>query len=103
MDAVNPSTMDKAEHVLAGTPGVLAVNRLRMRWVGHQLHAETDVVVDNALTVIEAHAIAVDAEHRLLHEVPPSLPLSRFFRRCRIGVRADRLRREELLTVKEER
>jgi cation diffusion facilitator family transporter len=70
MDAVDPSTVDRAEQVLAGTSGVLGVNRLRMRWVGHQLHAETDVVVDSALTVLDAHAIAVDAEHRLLHAVP---------------------------------
>ena len=70
MDAVDPSTVDKAEEVLAGTSGVLGVNRLRMRWVGHQLHAETDVVVDSDLTVLDAHAIAVDAEHRLLHAVP---------------------------------
>jgi cation diffusion facilitator family transporter len=70
MDAVDPSTVDNAEHVIAGTPGVLGVNRLRMRWVGHQLHAETDVVVDSTLTVLDAHAIAVDAEHRLLHAVP---------------------------------
>ena len=70
MDAVDPSTVDEAERVLAGTPGVLGVNRLRMRWVGHQLHAETDVVVDDTLTLVDAHAIAVDAEHRLLHAVP---------------------------------
>jgi cation diffusion facilitator family transporter len=70
MDAVDPSTVDRAEAVIAATPGVRGVNRLRMRWVGHQLHAETDVLVDNTLTVVEAHAIAVDAEHRLLHEVP---------------------------------
>jgi cation diffusion facilitator family transporter len=70
MDAVDPSTVDRAEEVLAATPGVLGVNRIRMRWVGHRLHAETDVVVDDSLTVVEAHAIAVEAEHRLLHAVP---------------------------------
>lgn len=70
MDAVDPSTVDAAERSLAGTPGVHGVNRIRMRWVGHRLHVETDVTVDAALTVAAAHAIAVDAEHRLLHDVP---------------------------------
>lgn len=70
MDAVDPAVVDAAERVLADTPGVLGVNRLRMRWIGHQLHAETDVMVDDALTVLDAHRIAVDAEHRLLHAVP---------------------------------
>jgi cation diffusion facilitator family transporter len=70
MDAVDPDLVDAAERVLTGTPGVLGVARLRLRWLGHRLHAETDVVVDRELTVVEAHAIAVDAEHRLLHAVP---------------------------------
>ncbi|MFG2042878.1 cation diffusion facilitator family transporter [Dactylosporangium sp. NPDC048998] len=70
MDAVDPVLVTKAEQTLAGTPGVLGVAALRMRWIGHRLHAETDLLVSDALTVVQAHAIAVDAEHRLLHAVP---------------------------------
>lgn len=70
MDAVDPAMVDRAEAALAATPGVAAVGGLRLRWVGHQLHAETDIAVDPALTVSEAHVIAVDAEHRLIHAVP---------------------------------
>ena len=70
MDAVDPDLVTAAGHALAGTPGVLAVGALRMRWIGHRLHAETDVVVSPTLSVVDAHAIAVEAEHRLLHAVP---------------------------------
>jgi cation diffusion facilitator family transporter len=70
MDAVDPALVDRAEQTLAGTPGVRGVTALRMRWIGHRLHAETDLLVAQTLTVVEAHAIAVDAEHRLLHAVP---------------------------------
>jgi cation diffusion facilitator family transporter len=70
MDAVDPAIVDEADRVLAGTPGVLGVGSVRVRWIGHRLHAETDIVVRPTLTVVEAHAIAVDAEHRLLHAVP---------------------------------
>jgi cation diffusion facilitator family transporter len=70
MDAVDPHLVTAAEQALADTPGVLGVPALRMRWIGHRLHAETDLVVPGTLTVVEAHAIAVDAEHRLLHAVP---------------------------------
>jgi len=70
MDAVDPALVDRAEGVLAGTPGVLSVGALRMRWIGHQLHAETDLVVGAELSLAAAHAIAVEAEHRLLHAVP---------------------------------
>ncbi|GAA4219399.1 cation diffusion facilitator family transporter [Actinocatenispora rupis] len=70
MDAVDPALVDTAEHALATTPGVRRVGMLRLRWIGHTLHAETDLSVDATLSVLDAHAIAVDAEHRLLHAVP---------------------------------
>jgi divalent metal cation (Fe/Co/Zn/Cd) transporter len=41
-----------------------------MRWIGHTLRAEAEVVVDPHRTVVEAHAVAVGAEHALIHAVP---------------------------------
>lgn len=70
LDAVDPTMVEQAETALQSTPGVRGIGALRMRWVGHQLHAETDLVVDPHLSVVDAHAIAVDAEHHLLHSVP---------------------------------
>ncbi|HEU5128205.1 MAG TPA: cation diffusion facilitator family transporter [Glycomyces sp.] len=70
MDAVDPGLVDRAEAALRQTPGVRSVGAVRMRWIGHRLHAEADLAVDAGLSVVEAHAIAVDAEHRLIHAVP---------------------------------
>jgi cation diffusion facilitator family transporter len=70
MDAVDPSTVDAVEATLRGTPGVLDVGSVRLRWIGHKLRAECDIVVDDQLSIVEAHAIAVAAEHRLIHDVP---------------------------------
>lgn len=70
MDAVDPALVDRAEAALAGTEGVERVGALRLRWIGHRLHAEADLDVDAGLSVLEAHGIAVDAEHRLIHAVP---------------------------------
>lgn len=70
MDAVDPALVDRAEAALSATPGVLGVGDVRLRWVGHRLRAECDVVVDAASTVVRAHRIAVDAEHSLLHALP---------------------------------
>jgi cation diffusion facilitator family transporter len=70
MDAVDPALVDAAHAALAAVPGVLAVASVRLRWIGHQLRAEVDVVVTPELTVVEAHAIAVEAEHTLFHAVP---------------------------------
>lgn len=70
MDAVDPTLLDTVEATLRDTPGVLDIGSVRLRWIGHSLRAECEIVVDHALPVIDAHAIAVDAEHRLLHDVP---------------------------------
>jgi len=70
MDAVDPELVDTAEASLRATPGVQGVDGLRLRWIGHRVRAETGIVVDSRLGIVEAHAIAHIAQHRLLHEVP---------------------------------
>lgn len=70
LDAVDPALVDRAERALREVEGVQAVGELRLRWIGHRLRAEVAVVVDGEVTVRQAHAIAVDAEHALLHAVP---------------------------------
>jgi cation diffusion facilitator family transporter len=70
MDAVDPSIVDTVEATLRSTPGVKSVGSVRLRWIGHKLRAECEIGVDAALTIVAAHAIAVDAEHRLIHGLP---------------------------------
>jgi cation diffusion facilitator family transporter len=70
MDAVDPALVDQAEAVLRGTVGVLDVGQVRLRWIGHQLHAECEVIVDGAASAVAAHKVAVDAEHALIHAIP---------------------------------
>ncbi|MDT7846589.1 cation diffusion facilitator family transporter [Streptomyces justiciae] len=70
MDAVDPGLVDRAERALLEVEGVRGVGELRLRWIGHRLRAEVAVVVDGDATVRQAHGIAVDAEHALLHAVP---------------------------------
>jgi cation diffusion facilitator family transporter len=70
MDAVDPALVDQVEQTLRATPGVLGVGQVRLRWIGHQLRAECEVIVDAGASAIQAHQVAVDAEHRLLHALP---------------------------------
>ncbi|MEV7889723.1 cation diffusion facilitator family transporter [Streptomyces sp. NPDC002817] len=70
MDAVDPALVDRAEHALREVEGVREVGELRLRWIGHRLRAEVAVVVDGDMTVRQSHAVAVEAEHALLHAVP---------------------------------
>jgi cation diffusion facilitator family transporter len=69
MDAVDPAAVESAEGALAALPGVRSVRRVRMRWIGHELHADVDLVIDTA-DGAEAHRLAHDAEHELTHAVP---------------------------------
>ncbi|GID95559.1 cation diffusion facilitator family transporter [Amorphoplanes digitatis] len=70
MDRVDPQIVDGAEAALRAIPGVRDVGALRLRWIGHRLHAEATVVVDAQLSLLAAHEIAADAEHQLTHQVP---------------------------------
>ena len=70
MDAVDPALVDQVEEVLRATPGVLGLGQVRLRWIGHALRAECQVVVAAELSVVEGHRVAEEAEHRLLHQVP---------------------------------
>src|SRR5580693_4603961 len=70
MDSVDPALTYAAEATLRATPGVLGAGPVRLRWVGRRLRAECAILVDPHCSVIEAHAVAVRAEHRLIHALP---------------------------------
>jgi cation diffusion facilitator family transporter len=70
LDGVDPTMVDAAEEALAAQPGVRAVRSVRMRWIGHRLHADAELDVDPTLNLAQAHRIAHDAEHELTHVVP---------------------------------
>ncbi|QCB96807.1 cation diffusion facilitator family transporter [Arthrobacter sp. PAMC25564] len=69
MDGIEPDLLDRAGSALSGTPGVLSVSALQLRWVGHRLQGNATIVVaDMALTAAEQIVLA--AEHRLGHALP---------------------------------
>ncbi len=70
MDSVDPALTEKAEATLRATPGVLAAAPVRLRWVGRALRAECEISVDPRCSLVQAHDIAVQAEHGLIHAIP---------------------------------
>ena len=70
MDGVDPGLVDAAEAALAAHPGVTAVRSVRMRWIGHRLHADAELDIDPGTSLDAAHRIAHDAEHELTHAIP---------------------------------
>jgi cation diffusion facilitator family transporter len=70
MDRIDPTLVDRLERELRRAPGVRAVDRVRVRWIGHELHADADIALDPALHLAAAHDVLEDARHRLLHAIP---------------------------------
>jgi len=70
LDGVDPELIDTAQTTLAARPGVRSVRSVRMRWIGHRLHADAELDIDPALSLAEAHRIAHDAEQDLMYAVP---------------------------------
>jgi cation diffusion facilitator family transporter len=70
IDGVDPELVDTAEAVLAGQAGVRSVHSVRLRWIGHRLHADAELDVDPTLSLAAAHRIAHDSEHDLTHALP---------------------------------
>jgi cation diffusion facilitator family transporter len=70
MDAVDPALVERATAALQDVAGVVGVDRVRLRWIGHALRAEVDLSVPPGLSIERAHTIAHAAEHELTHAVP---------------------------------
>src|SRR3984885_5488790 len=61
MDAVDPTLVDHLTDVLNAVDGIEAVERVRIRWIGHRIHADAELDVDPTVSVTEAPRIAHDA------------------------------------------
>jgi cation diffusion facilitator family transporter len=70
MDAVDPTLIEQATEAARSAPGVQGVSEVRARWIGHTIHAEALIVADADLTLREAHEVAEEARHSMLHAVP---------------------------------
>ena len=69
MDGIEPELVHRAEHALLDTPGVVGVDALRLRWVGHRLAGSATLLVAS-VSLAEAEAVVHEAEHRLGHALP---------------------------------
>lgn len=69
MDRVDEGTVAIAERAVTGVAGVASLDRLRMRWTGHDLLAEVDISADGAMSLTQSHDLAEEVRHELLHEV----------------------------------
>ncbi|MBI3950153.1 MAG: cation transporter [Acidobacteria bacterium] len=69
LDGVDPKVIDEITHAVNHTPGVQEVTEVRVRWLGHRLHAELNIAVSPGLSVEDGHEIAKEVRHQLLHHL----------------------------------
>lgn len=69
LDGVDPDLVEKIKGEASHVKGVLDVNEIRVRWLGHRLHAEVNITVAQTLSVGEGHEIANEVRHVLLHHL----------------------------------
>jgi cation diffusion facilitator family transporter len=69
LDGVDPDIIDEIKHAVNHTPGVEDISEVRVRWLGHRLHAELNIAVAPDITVYQGHEIAKEVRHQLLHHL----------------------------------
>ena len=69
LDGVDPEVIDEIRHTVNHTAGVSDISEVRVRWLGHRLHAELNIAVSPELSVEKGHEIAKEVQHRLLHHL----------------------------------
>src|SRR5271157_3665033 len=67
MDAIDPQETARVEQTAAAVAGVLAVEDIRIRWLGHWQQAELHITVDAHLPTSESHQIAETVRYALFH------------------------------------
>lgn len=70
MDAIEPEHLQRVEEVLGQQGQIRETRWVRMRWMGHRLHADIGIAVDPHLTTAESHHIAEHLRHDLFHALP---------------------------------
>lgn len=70
MDAVEPQLTGRAQTALERHVDVIAINDLRLRWIGHNLKVEAKITLRDGLSLEEAMQALRQLKHQLQHEFP---------------------------------
>ncbi|MFP5331238.1 MAG: cation diffusion facilitator family transporter [Acidimicrobiia bacterium] len=69
MDGVDPELVENIRRRAGEVAGVRRIDGVRVRWIGHRLHATVDITVDPDLRVADGHRIADDVTSALFTNV----------------------------------
>lgn len=69
LDGIEPDVISEIHHAAAHVPGVHIVDA-KARWIGHKLHADIAIAVEESLPVSEAKKITAALEAELFDHMP---------------------------------
>jgi cation diffusion facilitator family transporter len=69
LDGIEPGVIDEIHRAAEHVPGIKAVDA-KARWIGHRLHADIAIMVDDTLPLSAASRIASDLEDELFEHMP---------------------------------
>lgn len=72
LDGIEPHLVDEIEHAVAHVPDVGRALDVKARWLGHRLHADIVIAVDDEMTVVASNKVANMVRDEL-HAHLPSL------------------------------
>ena len=70
LDGVDPAVTAEIRHAAEHVPGIATVTDARARWIGHELHTDVAIGVDESLSLPAAMAIARNLKAELLAHTP---------------------------------
>ena len=70
LDGVDPVMVGEIKHSAEHVKGINKVLDIKARWLGHRLHADVAILVDEALTVSQADQIADTLKHEMIAHIP---------------------------------
>lgn len=70
LDGVEPGILDEIDHAASHVPGVIGVHAVQARWLGHKLHVEMAVTLNDTLSVADAKTIIATMKAELFEHLP---------------------------------
>src|SRR5258706_8332295 len=70
LDGVDPDIIREIRHAAQHVTGVTGLGRVQARWLGHRLHADVAIRVDDAMQVADARKVAEAFRQELFGHLP---------------------------------
>ena len=71
LDGIKPGVVEEIRHAAEHDSGIVSVVDVKARWVGHKLHADLTITIDDTLTVADANRITAALKDELRAHLPP--------------------------------